>query len=473
MFHTRQQEFSFLSNCYQSIGGQLVVLYGRRRTGKTATLLSFCKGKSAVYYSCTESTALTQLSSFSTLLHTKREGKTAHSLSIRQPKEFSDWGEALAQISEFPGKGKKILVLDEFTALIKSSPRFLFTLRDLWESRLKYDNVMIVLCSSEVRHIEDDLLDLRTPLTECNTGICKMQTMDFYDAMKFFPSYSVSDKLLSSSILGGIPYYLNQFDPDQSFEQNVKSKLLSKGAALYTEPDQLLRRDLREVSIYNSVLEAIALGNNKLGQLYEKTGIEKNKLTVYLKNLGDLGVIEREFSIHDGLREQVYVPHGVYRMSDPFFRFWYSNVFPYLSLLEEGAVDLIYDEILRPKLAAYSAEAFVRACKDYLARQNARGKLPFSYAALGRFWNKEEEFPLMATDEKNTNYLVAECYTGERILTLPYLNKTIAKFKDKKKGAQAYYYCIFSLNGFAEEVRQPALRQGIELVSGAKIFSSY
>ncbi len=473
MFYGRQEELSFLNNSYQSIGGQLLVLYGRRRTGKTAALLAFCKGKPAVYYSCNESTARSQLSAFSTLLHRKREGKMAHPSSLRPVKEFSTWAEALAQISEFPGKGKKVLILDEFPLLIKSSPKFLSTLRDLWEARLKYENVMIVLCGSSVRLIEDDLLDEFTPLTECVTAVHKMQPLDYYDATKFFPSYTPAEKLAAFSILGGIPYYLSQFDPEKTFESNVKTKLLTKSAPLYGEPDLLLHSQLREVSIYNAILESIALGNTKLAALHEKTQIEKNKLTVYLKNLTDIGIVEREFPVHDGLREQVYVPHGLYRMSDPFFRFWYSTVFPHLSSLEEGSADLIFEECLRPKLPAYAFDAFVQACKDYLERQNKRGKLPFQYTSIGRFWNKEEEFPIMATDAKNANYLVAECYMSERILTLPYLNKTIAKFKAKKKGPQAYYYFIFSLSGFAEEVKQPALRQGIELISGAKVFSAF
>ena len=472
MFHGRQRELSFLNNSYRSIGGQLLVFCGRKRTGKTSTLLTFSKGKSAVYYACTESTEKSQLSAFSVLLRSKQESQAAFA-ALPQPKEIDSWKDAFARISEFPGKGKKVLILDEFTYLLKSSPRFLSDLKELWESSLKYENIMIILCGSNVPFIKDELLDIRKPLRECATGVLESFPMDYYDAVTFLPGCSAADRLAAYSVLGGTPYYLSVFDPRISFERNVKEKILQKDSPLYAEPFMRLRQDLREVSIYNTILEALAAGNFKLAQIFQQTQIEKSKLTVYLKNLTDLGIVEREFPVYDGLREQAFVQHGLYRLADPFFRFWYSNMFPYFSVLEDGRTDYIYDEIIAPKLPAYASDAFVRACRDYLERQNERDQLPFRFAKIGRFWDKADDFPIMASDTDDTNFFLAECYAGERIVTLPYLNRTIAKFKAKKKGPQSYYYCIFSLSGFAEEVKQPALRQGILLVSGAKMLSAY
>jgi len=473
MLYGRQEELSFLNNSYQSIGGQLLVLYGRRRTGKTATLLQFAKGKPCAYFSCSESTSRSQLAALATLLQQKKDASNHQALLLRRPKEFTDWGEALTQIPEIPGKGKKILILDEFTNLLKSSPDFLHVLRDIWETRLQYDNLMIILCTSSVQLAEEELLYPYSPLGECATGTLKMDALDHYGSAAFFSSWAPGERLTALSLLGGIPYYLSSFDSDKPLEYNIKTRLLGKDSPLFREPDHLLHSQLREISIYNAILEALALGNCKLSQIYEKTGIGKSKLTVYLKNLSDLGLVGRELPIHDGLREPVYVPHGIYRLKDPFFRFWYANVFPHRSLLEQGEADLIYDKILQPKLAEYSSDAFLHACRDYLMRCNKSGKLPFAYTEIGGFWNKEEAFPIMATDAKNTSFLVGECFASERLLTLPYLNKTIAKFKAKKKGHQAYFYYIFSLSGFAEEVRQPALRQGIELISGAQVFSAF
>lgn len=473
MFHERKRELSFLNTSYQSIGGQFLVLYGRKNTGKTSVLLAFARGKGAVYYSCGESTAKSQLSAFSALLYSKSESSAAFGGYPHQRKEFTCWNEAFAQIPEFPGKGKKILILDDFTYLLKSSPGFLSNLKELWETRLKYENVMIILCGSNVPLIRDELLDVRRPLRECATGIMEVSVMDYYESVKFLPGYSAADKLAVYSILGGVPYYLSAFDPRISFERNVKEKLLAKNSPLYTEPLTRLRQDLREISIYNAILESLALGNNKLAEIYQQTLIEKSKLTVYLRNLTDLGIVEREFPVYDGLREQAYVQHGLYRLSDQFFRFWYSNIFPNFSDLEEGRIDFIYSEMIKPRLAEYASEAFVRACRDYLKRRNASEQLPFHFSNIGRFWDKTGEFSIMASDTDNANFFLADCCSNGRIVTLPYLNRTITKFKAKKKGPLAYYYCIFSLSGFAEEVKQPALRQGIELVSGTKMFSAY
>ena len=473
MFYGRKNELSFLNNSYQSIGGQLVVLYGRRRTGKTALLLEFAKGKNAVYFSCAECTKERQLSAFSSLLQAKTaNGRQTFSV-LRQAKEYSDWGDALGHISEIPAKGKKLLILDEFPRILKSCPSFLASLKKLWEDRLKYENVMLVLCGSAVSLIEEELSYERSALSHCVTGALKLKPMDFYDAKLFFPKWKNEDCLAAYAVAGGIPYYLSCFDPALTPEQNIRTGILSKDGVLYREPEHLLRQDLRETAVYNTVLEAVALGNTKLGQIYKKTGIEKNKLTVYLKNLADLGIIDREYPVYDGLREPVYVQHGLYQIADPFLRFWYAAVFPNYSALEEGLADDVYEHAVKKMLATCAADLFPAICREYLERRNEKGKLPFPSSVIGRFWTREEEFPIMATDEHNKNYLVAECYAGERTVTLPYLNRTIAKFKTKKKGAQAYYYCLFSLPGFASEVRQPALRQGIELISGADIFAAF
>ena len=209
MFIGRKQELQFLENKYNTKGGQLVVLYGRRRVGKTETLREFCKGKPHIFYSCREVSDKLQLCSFSQKL--LRENIPAASCI----KEFSDWELSLKSISELPyGDSKKLLIIDEFPYMCKGNTSIPSILQNLWDEYFKDENVMIVLCGSAMSFIEKELLAEKNPLYGRATGIYKMESMGFYDAAKFFPHYSERDKIIAYAVLGGIPHYLKQFDPD-------------------------------------------------------------------------------------------------------------------------------------------------------------------------------------------------------------------------------------------------------------------
>ena len=161
-----------------------------------------------------------------------------------------------------------------------------------------------------------------------------MSEMGFYDVAKFFSDYSDKDKILAYSILGGIPHYLRQFRPEMSIEENIRKNILTKGCVLYSEVDFLLHQELRETPIYNSIIEAVALGNTKLNDISQKSLVEDtSKTSVYLKNLIELGIVEREFSVDSKTKEKANSNRGTYRLTNNFFRFWYAFGFTNFSQL--------------------------------------------------------------------------------------------------------------------------------------------
>ena len=287
MFIGRKQELQFLEDRYKAPNGQLIVLYGRRRVGKTETLKEFCKGKPHVFYSCREISDKLQLSSFSEKM--LRENIPA----AKYIKEFSDWESAFGSVCDLPyGENKRILVIDEFPYMCRNNTAVPSILQNLWDEKLKNENVMIILCGSAMSFIEKELLAEKNPLYGRATGIFKMGAMGFYDAAKFFPGYSAYDKILAYSILGGIPHYLKQFDPNISLDENIKKNIITKGCALYSEVDFLLKQELRETSLYNAVIESVALGSTKLNDISTQSLIDDtSKTSVYLKNLTELEII--------------------------------------------------------------------------------------------------------------------------------------------------------------------------------------
>ena len=463
MFIGRKQELQFLEDKYNSKGGQLIVLYGRRRVGKTETLREFCKGKRHIFYSCREVSDKLQLRSFSGKL--LKENIPAASYI----KEFADWETALKSVLDLPyGDEKKLLIIDEFPYMCRGNESIPSVLQNLWDELFKDENVMIVLCGSAMSFIEKELLAEKNPLYGRATGIYKMEAMGFYDAVQFFPDYPDRDKIIAYSILGGIPHYLRQFDADLTLEDNIKRNILTKGCVLYSEVEFLLRQELRETPLYNSIIEAVALGNTKLNDISVKSLVDDtSKTSVYLKNLIELEIVKREFSVNDGTKERASTNRGLYRLTDNFFRFWYAFVFTNYSELESGDTDGVFEYAIKPNLHEFASFAFEDVCREYVRKMQRNGKLPFRYQRMGRWWGKttvrrkdktevqETEIDLLAISQKADQYLVGECkFKGRPFSYAEYLD-TSAKLSRQKEKAEFFYY-LFSESGFDDNLTAEA-----------------
>ncbi len=464
MFIGRETELQFLEDRYNEKKGQLIVLYGRRRVGKTETLREFCKDKPHVFFSCTQSTDRVQLARFSSRL--LREDIPARQyISV-----FSDWEKAFRAIPDLPyGDRKRLVVLDEFPYMCKGNGSIPSILQSLWDLSFKDGNVMIILCGSAMSFMEKELLAQKTPLYGRATGIYKMNPMGFYDAARFFPDYSAEDKILAYAVLGGIPHYLNQFRTDRSVADNIKRSILTKGSILYSEVDFLLHQELRETPVYNSIIEAVALGCTKLNDISQKSLVgDTSKTSVYLKNLMELGIVEREFSVDAKVKERSNASHGIYRLSDHFFRFWYTFGFANFSQLEDGDVEGVYDYTVEPMLHEFAAMTFEDVCREFVRRLQKRNELPFRYMQMGRWMGKttvrdksnengfrvaETEIDLLAIGKDAKEYLVGECkFRKAPFSYAEYLN-TVMKLSPLKDSTR-FYYALFSESGFDEKIRR-------------------
>ena len=466
MFIGREAELAFLESRYQADGGQLVVLYGRRRVGKTETLKQFCKKKPHVFFACRECTDKLQLKNFSERL--LKEDIPAK----KYVSEFADWDQALRSILELPyGEAKKLLVIDEFPYMCKGNGSIPSILQNLWDEVLKDENIMIVLCGSAMSFIEKELLSEKNPLYGRATGIYKMTAMSFYDAVKFFPGYSDRDKVLAYAVLGGIPHYLRQFSPKLSLADNIKQNILTKGCALYSEVDFLLRQELRETPIYNSLIEAVALGNTRLNDISQKSLVDDTaKTSTYLRNLIELGIIEREFSVEAGTKERANRNRGTYKLIDNFFRFWYAFAFTNYSDLEAGDIDGVYTHAIKPMLHEFAAFTFEDICRQFVQELHKENTLPFRYAKMGRWTGKttvrdtdmpggtrvaETEIDIVAVSPGLKDYLIGECkFKGKQFSYGEYLDTTCKLASQKEKAD--FYYALFSESGFDKKIQGEA-----------------
>lgn len=447
MFIGRHEELSLLEDAYQSPRAQFVFVYGRRRVGKTELLNEFRKNKPCVFLAAKESSAPIQLSSFSQQMF------AAGAPAGKYLDSYRSWSDAFEDIAQLPFTEKKLVIIDEFPYLARADASLPSALQHAWDHVLSRHNIMLVLCGSSMSFIEKEILSEKNPLYGRATALMKLQPLPYWDAARFFPHYSPQEQIIAHAILGGIPHYILQFDPDRSIEENVKTCILRSGSALYSEPEFLMRQEFRETAIYNSIVQAVALGATQLNEISQKTMLEASKLSAYLRNLIEVGILEREFPVGIGLQERTKGRRGLYRICDNFFRFWYAFVFSHASALDAHDTEGVWRNIIHPALNHFTATPFEDLCRAWLWRQNAQGKLPFYCTEIGRWWNGRE-IDVMAVDAGMRHALLGECKFRSSPVNSDVLKKLQQKGSDLKPAIEGYY--LFSQSGFTLGLQERA-----------------
>lgn len=442
-FIGRVDDLEQLNDCYKARRAQLVFVYGRRRVGKTATLVRFSQDKETVFFAAQNATKEEQLASFSRLMfEAGAPGKDYLS-------QYPSWERALSELVKLPEPAdgsRRLVVFDEFPYLVKSDPSLPSVLQNLWDHTLRDANLMIVICGSAMSFMEKELLAEKSPLYGRATGVLRINPMPYWDAVRFLPDYSAEDKALAYAILGGIPRYLEEFDPDMSVAENVKRHILRRIAPLYSEVEFLLHEELRETAKYNSVIRAIALGATSLNEIATHTMMPGTTVSSYLGNLMELGIVEREFPVTAKLKELAKGTRGLYQLSDNFFRFWYAFVFPYRSELERGDVDGVYARHIGPVLHDFAGKPFEGICREWVWRESIAGRLPFRARAVGRWWDRKDEIDVMAVDATGSKAIVGECKFRNTAMDGSVLN--LLRARAARTGIEPQLSVLFSLGGF-------------------------
>ncbi|MBT1174362.1 ATP-binding protein [Bifidobacterium sp. LC6] len=444
-FIGREQDLKQLEECYAAHKAQLVFVYGRRRVGKTETLIHFAKGKDTIFFAAQNATKEEQLASFSRVMF------EAGAPGKDYLQQYPSWESALTEITRLPNASngrRKLIIFDEFPYLVKSDPSLPSVLQNLWDHTLRNANVMIVICGSAMSFIEKELLGEKSPLYGRATGILKMLPMPYWDATRFFPQYSDEDKALAYAILGGIPRYLEEFDPNESIEVNIKQHILRRIAPLYSEVEFLLHEELRETSKYNSIIRAIALGATSLNEISTQAMMPNATVPSYLNNLMELGIVEREFPVTAKLKEQAKGARGLYQLSDNFFRFWYTFLFPYRSELEQSDIEGVYEHHIKPMLHDFAGKPFEELCRAWVWRESTAGRLPFHAREVGRWWNRHDEIDVMAISATGSSAIVGECKFRNTPVGRSVLN--LLRDRASRTGINQRSYYLFSLGGFEQ-----------------------
>ncbi|MCD8201613.1 MAG: ATP-binding protein [Clostridia bacterium] len=454
MFIGRENELESLNDSYKSNKAEFIAIYGRRRIGKTELITQFCKDKPTIFYSCSAYPDSEQLKDFS-------EAVLSYSPEYYTISPFADWKRAFTFLSQIKSDKKLVVAIDEFPYMVSSNKSIPSVLQNLWDHTLRNCNIMLIISGSSISFMEDEILGQQTPLYGRLTGIYKLAPLPYTDAIKFFPSYSDEDKMIAYSILGGVPYYLTQFDPSLSIENNVKKSILKNNSILCNEVEFLIREELREPAVYNLIISAIATGCNTNAEIFSRTQIENRTLSVYIKKLIDLGIIKREYPVLTSATDKERSSKGNLILCDNFFRFWYAYVNKNRSRLGMGDTDGVWEDEIEENLHHFASKIFENICIEYMYILNMRKNLPFRFNEIGRWWGNvrtrdnngkisshTEEIDMLASDRDGKRYIIGEC----KFTASPFDMGQYKSLQAKLSIDGEIYYYLFSLNGFNDAV---------------------
>jgi len=436
-FINRKNELEFLERKYKSGRAELVVLYGRRRVGKTELIKKFIERKRGIYFLCTRDSIKENIRS----LKEKFYELTKKELFLKL--EVNSFFELFKILVEEVKKERIVIAIDEFPYLIELEKGIVSVFQKIWDELLKNTKIMLILCGSSIGMMESDVLSYKSPLYGRRTAEWKISPFRFKDIHSML-KFSVEDLVKVWCVFGNIPFYLAQIDGNLSIEENIKRKIFTKGEILYNEPRILLREEFREPRIYMLILKHLSLGYNSFGKLSSATGIEKGNLSKYLSVLEETHIVEHILPL--GGRKR-----GIYHIIDPFFNFWFGFVYPNLSDLEVGLVEETFSKI-KGHLNAYYGKMF-----EYLIMELIKTKFIDElreFALVRKWWHNDKEIDIVALDEKHKKALVAECKWKNRVNAERVVKELEEKVGYVKElGNYKIEYAVFA-KGFSKRVRE-------------------
>jgi len=450
-FIDRQQEMAVLEKEYRREGSSFVVIYGRRRVGKTALINRFCEGKRSIYFLATEESEGENRNAFKELVSDSLQNRLLGSASLTQ------WEPIFQVIAEESKKSKIVLVIDEFQYLGKANAAFPSVLQKIWDQFLGKENVMLILCGSLIHMMTSQILNYGSPLYGRRTAQIKMGQIDFAYYHEFEETLTMDECVQHYAVTGGVPKYIELFEGKKNIYKGIADHILNTGAFLYAEPEFLLQKEVTEIGSYFSLLKTIAAGNHKLGKIATVMEVTQSRLSAYLRNLIELDLLVREVPVTE--ENPAKSKLGLYRIKDNFITFWFRFIYPNKGMIESGHIDDV-----KNKIENHFIEQHVAFVYEDICRQDAWGLLSekISFNRLGRWWgNKDVEIDLLAYDTEGKDILFGECKYSTQKKGMEVLRDLQQKAKSVpwNRDARRESYLLYSRSGFTKELEEYAEHQ--------------
>ena len=459
-FIDRIEEMETLEQEYAKEGSSLVIVYGRRRVGKTTLISEFIKDKNTLFFLASEESEVQNRNAF------KEKVADFTDNTLLKDVQVSNWDMLFKVLVDTKYDSKPIIVIDEFQYIGKTNPAFPSVFQRIWEELLKNQSIMVILCGSLISMMVSQTLAYNSPLYGRRTAQICLKQIPFKYYREFFPNKTEQECIEMYSVTGGVPKYIESFAMERDIYEAIDKHVLKKSSYLYDEPNFLLQQEVSEIGSYFSIIKTIAAGNSKLSAIAGVLEAKATSVSKYLKTLMDLDILEREVPVTEDNPDKC--KRGLYRIKDNYLRFWFAFVYPNKSFLESGHSEIVMQKIKNSLIKNQTSFVYEDVCKEKMWELNSQGIWPFYFSKLGRYWDSNTEIDVMALDPEDNNMIVGECKywnrpTGTSVLeSLEEKATHVSWNRDNRK----VWYVLFSTGGFSDKLQELAEQREDVLLVG-------
>ncbi len=473
-FVGRERELQTLENFYHSANAGLLILYGRRRIGKTSLIARFLdrhQDTPTFYWVATTHNEAYQLRDFShAIMH--HDPRIAHPPT--QNFTFAKWEDALNHLVDIVvlSESPSIIVLDEFTYLLRNQPAISGVFQKVWDQRLsQIPQLKLVLTGSLIGMIARQLFSYQAPLYGRATAQIRLRPLPYAAVQELFPERQADERVAIYGVTGGVPAYLDFFTRTTDFVAALRDHCLVPGSMMMSDPAVIIYEQLQEPQTYESILSAISFGYHQWSGIAKMVGLPDTALGHYLKVLQELELVERR----EPALAKPKSKSGRYYMRDHFLRFYYRFIVPQIGIIERGYQEAAANKIdaeLRPFLGEHVFEAL---CREWVWTVAMNGQLPFIPEFVGSYWRtyrgKGVQLDVVAALPREKKLFIGEAKWGRGLLGRRLLTDLIKRSQRMPQVAEGWsvQYALFARDGFTDALRQEATETNTLLISLAEL----
>jgi len=408
-FIDRDRKMDLMNTAWERDNAQFVVIYGRRRIGKTRLITEFIEGKDGIFYIAEDENPKSQIAEL-------KENIADHlNDDFLKEIEITSWKELFEYLKKvLPEDERFYLAIDEFSYMIQNDKTMLSSLQKFWDTFLSQTKICLIVSGSIFGLMEEKVLSKSSPLYGRRSRDILLEDLSLKDSLKFL-DMPFKDELKTYMAIGGIPEYLlkaHYYDDSISF---IENEFLTKDGYFYREPYFILSQEFKTINTYFSILDGISKGNTRPTEIANHCGIETKNIYPYLENLIRLGFVKRQTPITDQNRS------GIYKIKDVFFDFWFNFVHKNRENIEREST--VHEE---KDYSRYYGKRFEELILNEIFHYF------FDYPSVGRWWYKEDEIDIVALNEKKSKILFGECKWSENIDE----ERLYYQIKEKKKSVR-------------------------------------
>ena len=449
-FVDRERELKFLNDEYKRRGSSLVVIYGRRRNGKTTLIQEFLKDKKGIYFLATEENNDINRENFLKLVLNRYPSK--------YELKANSWEDIFKYIIE--NDKKPIIIIDEFQYLGMSNEAFPSIFQKIWDNVLKDINAKVIICGSLINMMYSQTLNYSSPLYGRRTGQIRLQQINYQMTKKFYKNSNDKKFMEFYAVTGGVPRYIEIFKNETNLYDAIEKNILDKNSFLYSEPEFLLKKEVKDIGNYFSLIKAIADGARKISEIAGKLNVKQTSTTFYLNTLQELDLIKREVPITE--QNLAKSKKGLYKINDNYIAFWFRFVYPYKDFLEIENTAYVLDVIKNKFIQNHMSYVYEDICREKLFETYMK-----KIRRVGKWWNKNTEIDIVGVNDDEKFAVFAECKYKNNKVGVDVLNALMEKadivkeYKEYKKE-----YVIFSVSRFdAKLVKIARTMKNVKLMS--------